>query len=374
MKILVSGDFVPRNRIAFQVEKGDYSCLDNVIPLVQAADYAIVNFESPVVIHTAKPIDKTGPNLRCTEQAMECIAQTGFKCVTLANNHFRDQGQVGVEDTLAVCQKYGIDYVGGGKDIFEAQKVLYKTINGQTLAIINVCENEWSIASNNHGGSAPLNLVRNYYDIQEARKQANHILVIVHGGIEGYQYPTPRMQETYRFLIDAGADAVVNHHQHCFSGYEEYNGKPIFYGLGNFCFDNNSNSILWQQGYLVNLSFERETIGYSIVPYTQCGSVPAVVLLKDEELNGFNKKLFDINSIIKNPEQLLQKFIEHTRELKKNRLLEFEPFANKFVRKLQSKKMLPSFVSKKTRKDIYNVINCESHREVILQIFNQMLS
>jgi poly-gamma-glutamate synthesis protein (capsule biosynthesis protein) len=45
------------------------------------------------------------------------------------------------------------------------------------------------------------------------------------------------MVETYRFFIEAGADAVVNHHQHCICGYEVYKGKPIFYGLGNFCFD-----------------------------------------------------------------------------------------------------------------------------------------
>ena len=31
---------------------------------------------------------------------------------------------------------------------------------------------------------------------------------------------------------------MVNHHQHCFSGYEVDNGSSILYGLGNFCFDN----------------------------------------------------------------------------------------------------------------------------------------
>lgn len=43
------------------------------------------------------------------------------------------------------------------------------------------------------------------------------------------------MQEIYRFFVDIGADAVINHHQHCYSGYEVYKEKPIFYGLGNFC-------------------------------------------------------------------------------------------------------------------------------------------
>ena len=37
-----------------------------------------------------------------------------------------------------------------------------------------------------------------------------------------------------------GADAVVNHHQHCYSGYEVYKDKPVFYGLGNLLFDHAS--------------------------------------------------------------------------------------------------------------------------------------
>ena len=143
MKILIAGDFVPQDRIANQINNGDYSCLNEEKPIIQSVDYAIVNFESPVVKHNAKPIDKTGPNLCCTEKAMDCVAQTGFDCVTLANNHFRDYGRVGVEDTLQACKSCNIDFVGGGQNVAEARRILYKNINGQKLAIINCCENEW---------------------------------------------------------------------------------------------------------------------------------------------------------------------------------------------------------------------------------------
>ena len=54
------------------------------------------------------------------------------------------------------------------------------------------------------------------------------MFLILHGGIEHYQLPSPRMKKWYRHIIDLGASAIVNHHQHCFSGYELYNGKPIF--------------------------------------------------------------------------------------------------------------------------------------------------
>jgi len=372
MKILVAGDFVPQYRVAVQIDEGNYSCLDEVKPCVDSMDYAIVNLESPVVSHVAKPIEKTGPNLRCTEKAMDCLLNAGFNCVTLANNHFRDYGQVGVDDTISTCEKYGIDYVGGGKNLSEAKTVLYKDINGERLAIINICENEWSIAGENYGGSAPLNPVSNYYAIQEARKQADFVLLIVHGGIEGYQYPTPRMQETYRFFIDSGADSVVNHHQHCYSGYEEYNGKPIFYGLGNFCFDRKGqHGSVWNEGYCVLLDFNGEAVSYQIFPYTQCKETPATIPMKGNQTDIFNNKIVNINTIINSQTYLKQQFEQYLKQVSQFRLMNLEPIYNRFYRVLQNKGILPKLISGVSLRDWFDRLNCESHRDVLCPLMKE---
>ena len=57
-------------------------------------DYAVVNFESPIV-KKAKPITKTGPNLKNSENSLLELKNVGFNLVTLANNHFRDFGDEG---------------------------------------------------------------------------------------------------------------------------------------------------------------------------------------------------------------------------------------------------------------------------------------
>lgn len=374
MRVIIAGDFVPCHRVADQINAGNFSCLDEAKPLIQSADYAIVNFESPVVMHDAKPIDKTGPNLRCTEKAMECIAYAGFKCVTLANNHFRDQGQVGVEDTLEACRKYGIDYVGGGKNFAEAQKVLSKTIDGQSLAIVNICENEWSIAGEDYGGSASLNPVRNYYAIKEAREKADFVIVIVHGGIEGYQYPTPRMQETYRFFVDAGADAVINHHQHCYCGYEEYHSKPIFYGLGNFCFDHKSQrGGIWNEGYLVELQLGGNGVGYEIIPYVQCNEQPAVILMDERKRIEFEEKELIINKIIDDLELLQKQFAEYLKAIGSYRLGNLEPIYNPYFRWLQQKGIVPNFIKGKALRDWFDRLNCESHRDVLCPLLKGLI-
>ncbi len=374
MKILIAGDFVPRRRTAAQIEKGDYSCLDEVKPILQSVDYAIVNFESPVVMREAQPIDKTGPNLHCTEKAMECVVQAGFNCVTLANNHFRDFGQVGVEDTLRACKKYNVDHVGGGKDIEEAERVLYKEFNGQMLAIINICEHEWSIASEKHGGSAPLNLVKNYYFIQEAKTKADFVLMIVHGGTELYNLPSPRMKETYRFFIDNGADAVVNHHQHCYSGYEVYKDKPIFYGLGNFCFDKvqAKEDKLREEGFMVEISFGKR-IDYRIIPYVQCSeSAVRVALMQD--MSSFEASIKQLNLIIEEDALLKQSFEKHATTGFMTAKDVLAPYSSNLFKSMYSKGLLPSFVTKKRLNKLLATIQCESHKDILLLGLKQQLN
>ena len=365
MKVLVAGDFYPRARVKQMVQEGNYVFFDELKERISNVDYSIVNFESPVVEGEAIPIVKAGPNLKCHPNAMKAIKYAGFKCVTLANNHFYDYGEIGVSDTLRTCQDEGIDYVGGGKNLDEAESILYKRIGDKTLAIISFCENEWSIATGHSGGSAPLNLIHNLRNLQEAKAKADNVLVIVHGGTEKYQLPSPRMKETYRFFVDQGADAVVNHHQHCYSGYEVYKGKPIFYGLGNLCWDiNNPQENLWNEGLIVELCFNEDEIGYKVLPYTQCVESPKVSFVTDSR--AFDENLEKINAIIGDDDKLQESFLKMARE--KGFLQFLEPYNNKYLKLLKAKGLLPSFLNEKKRRTILSIFRCESHRDVMFEL------
>ena len=367
MKLLIAGDFCPQQRVAELFEHGEYNAvLGEVKPIIEKVDYSIANFECAVTYGGEKPIEKCGPNLHCSKKGIEAVKWVGFNCLTLANNHFYDFGDKGVDNTLTACKEYGIDTVGGGMNIQEASKVFYKTINGQTLAIINCCEHEFSIATDTSGGSNPLNPIQQYYSIHEARKNADFVLVIVHGGHEHYQLPSLRMQETYRFFIDAGADAVINHHQHCFSGYEMYNGKPIFYGLGNFCFDEIENQNgMWNDGFMLIMELESD-IKIEIIPYVQCAENPAISWMKSNCL--FEEKLNELNRIIADGEKLSKKQKDYYESFEIPCKLIIEPFNIRLVKALQRRKIIPFFFSKRFKLKLYNYIVCESHREKM--IFN----
>lgn len=368
MRILIAGDFCPRDRVANAFESEDYaSILSGVRETISEADYSIVNFECPVVTGVVAPIEKHGPSLRCTPKGGDALMYAGFDCVTLANNHFRDYGDPGVKETIEVLDAKGIEHVGGGQNLEEASRVFYKEIAGQRLAIINCCEHEFSIATENIGGSNPLNPIRQFRDIQEAKNNADFVMIIVHGGHEHFQLPSPRMVETYRFFVDAGADAVMNHHQHCYSGYEVYNGKPIFYGLGNFCFDNPANhSGNWTEGYFVTIDFS-DAIQFSLHPYRQCADKPEVVLLPE---HSFDERLNELNSIIGDSVRLRDAIDKYYAGCASVYSSVFEPFYNRYCIAARIHGFLPSFISRKRKLAAKNYIICEAHRDKMMWWLN----
>jgi poly-gamma-glutamate synthesis protein (capsule biosynthesis protein) len=364
MNIIVAGDFCPLFRVADCLEQDEFAhVFDNVKEVLKFSDYSIVNLECPITKGVEKPIEKCGPNLQCSRKGIEAVKWAGFNCVTLANNHFLDYGEEGTFNTIMECQEIGLDTVGGGMNLKEASNILYKEINGKILAVINCCEHEFSIATEASAGSNPLNPIQQYYAIKEARTKADYVLVIVHGGNEHYQLPNPQMQDTYRFFVDAGADAVVNHHQHCYSGYEVYEGRPIFYGLGNFCFDwEGKRNSMWNEGYLIRLSFGDE-LKFEIIPYRQCNDTPKIEVL---EKKIFDESIEKLNSIILNKQQLLSSYDAFI-ESSSNFSAEFSPYSNRVLNALCRRHLLPSFMNRNKRRLILAYIQCESHLPKVIK-------
>ncbi len=368
MNILIAGDFCPTHRIPILLSQKKFDQIfGQVKPMIEAADYSIVNFECPVSTGVGHPIEKRGPHHRCTDEGMEAVKYAGFNCVTLANNHFLDFGADGVKSTIDACKKWNMDYVGGGLNSNEASEILYKTLGNKVVAIINCCEHEFSIATKTTAGSNPLNPLQQYYIIQEAKQKADYVLVIVHGGHEHYQLPSLRMQDTYRFFIDAGADAVVNHHQHCFSGYEFYHDKPIIYGLGNFCFDSRKKrSGIWHEGYMIELHFD-DVIMLKIIPYIQCKDEPTIRLIEDDK--DFSIRIDQLNNIIVHRTILEEEVNSYYLASQRNVLAYLQPFPGglmgRCLRRLFIMRLIPSFLSRKKEATLRNFVDCESHRDLL---------
>lgn len=375
INILITGDYCPIGRNKTTIERGDYSSFfGNFKEVINSADYAITNLESPITSST-NGILKSGPNIKGPINGVKPLKEIGFNLTTLANNHILDYDQKGVEDTIASCKKEQIDTVGAGHNLSSARSVFYKEIKGKKFAFINLAENEFCAATDTSFGANPLHLINNHNDILEAKKKADYVIVIAHGGREHYQLPTPSVRERYRFFIDSGADVVVAHHPHCYGGYETHNGKKIFYSLGNFIFDYKPKYQKghWTEGMAVILKFSEIGIDFKLVPFFQGRSHnPNLELMEGNDKQAFEAKIKELNTIISDDTLFFQSWNTYiTTQIKSYKSLAL--IKNKYLRAVLSKGLLPfiNISSKKRKALLLNLYRCESHKEIMIDVFKK---
>lgn len=377
MDIIIAGDYYPNRRVKKMIESDDnaYIISDDIRRIIQESDVAIVNYESPISEgDDNEPIKKQGPCLRSSRKSANYIYKAGFNVATLANNHIKDYGEDALIETVAYLRQIGMATVGVGKNKEEAAESLIIEKHNKKVAIINCCEKEFSIASENTAGANSLDPVRQYYKIREARRQSDYVIVIVHGGSEGYQLPREQMVDNYRFFIDVGADVVVNHHQHCYSGYEQYKEGLIFYGLGNFCFDgfDGTESKIWNEGYMLKLQLNTSGHTFELIPYTQCATSPTVELLKASEKGNFTSHLTHLNHIIANRDLLREENCKWMRTTESSYLAMASPYQDRYLLGAYKHKLLPSCISKQKARALLNIVRCDSHRERLINALERI--
>jgi poly-gamma-glutamate synthesis protein (capsule biosynthesis protein) len=76
--------------------------------------------------------------------------------------------------------------------------------------------------------------------VRNASRLADHVLVTIHAHESkgSRSVPADFIVEFARAMVDAGATMFVGHGPHVLRGIEIYKGKPIFYSLGDFIFQN----------------------------------------------------------------------------------------------------------------------------------------
>ena len=371
INILFTGDFCPHNRIEQLSEQGNYKAIFNdFINVFWDNDLNITDVECPLTT-SKKRIPKTGPYQFAAPHTIGILKFANINLAAMANNHIMDCDAEGAVDTISVCRQAGIATVGIGSSAAEKRKPFSTIIKGKKIAIINFAENEFIAAPGGEMAANSLHLVNNYYDITAAKKEHDFVLLLVHGGNEFYHLPSPRVKETYRFFIDIGADAVISNHTHCFSGYEIYNGKPIFYSLGNFIYDWPERiNTDWNIGFVVKLRISN-TINFEIIPLKQNNEVPGVFHLNTPEKKLFDEKLLQLSNVISDDTKLAEAFDAYCSS--KKRLYEafIEPNFGSTIASLRARGFFPKLMKKRKRLLLLNLARCEAHRDVLLNLLSK---
>ncbi len=215
---------------------GDYGALFANVPELRSADIAFANLEGPV--------SDTGKNVgskysfRMDPNVLPMLREAGFDVFSFANNHVGDWSKSAFDQTLELLRAQGILFAGAGKNYQEAITPQIITVHDTKigfLAFSDVGPN-WMAATSEQSGILLATDKQLPEIISAAKAQTDYLFVSFHWGVE-YDPATTRQKTLARQTIDAGADGVIGHHPHVIQANETYNGKPIFYSLGNFIFD-----------------------------------------------------------------------------------------------------------------------------------------
>jgi len=369
MKLLITGDLA----ITKQYPKKNID--KNLINLFQNSDYNIVNLEAPVTESDSKII-KTGPHLKSdTGSTLEVLKALNVNLCTLANNHILDYGEKGVLDTLQFCEGIKISTVGAGKNKEEASKVFYIGSPEGKIAIINIAENEWASATETSAGANGMDLIDDMKSIQNARVKSDFVLVIVHGGLEYYNLPSPAIQKKYRFYIENGADLVLGHHTHCISGKEVYKGKSIYYSVGNFLFTKNSNYSDWYNGFILELNISSGELKTKCHPIQQNETDFRLSFLEGDEKGNFFKRVKEYNEIIQDPTRLSDAWCSLIDKKSMLYISLWSPFVfirSRYLRALFIKLGI-RFINKRGLSYYLNLMRCETHSDISMSVLNNKI-
>lgn len=289
MKIAICGDVSVTDYSRPIFEKQDeQAAFGDVLQVFAENDRVLVNLECALTNGEYR-IKKYGPNLKGPLTTADTLKKAGVTDCMLSNNHVFDFGVEGLCDTVAALDRCGLKWTGIGDNYDASRKDHVIVQDGITVTVIDVCEHEYTYATENRMGARPFDPFETMDDIRRAKKSADYVIVVYHGGKEHCQYPSPRLLNACREMVRCGADVVLCQHSHCIGCYEKFENGHILYGQGNFHFVKYIDNAQWAEGLLVQLDITKEGIEPTFVPVkaNDCGIELKHGKEKDDTLAAF---------------------------------------------------------------------------------------
>jgi poly-gamma-glutamate capsule biosynthesis protein CapA/YwtB (metallophosphatase superfamily) len=264
------------------LEAGPEAVFGTLVGSIRSADLTLGNLESAATLRTAGA-DKTF-TFRFPPEALDPLAKAGFDCLMVSNNHAFDFGMAGFLDTLDACAARGLGSPGGGRDEGAARAPWLAGIPGRASVRVWACA-DYPVENSGFDGrkfkAGPLapgiawlddDFVSGLREAAGTDGAARIDIVMVHGGTEWSRVPGLERVRRYRELVEAGADMVIGSHPHVVQGVEWYEGRPIFYSLGNFVFPSMDGTPGGEDSVMVKAEF--------------VGGIPAYLELVPVKLSG----------------------------------------------------------------------------------------
>lgn len=196
-------------------------------------DNFIFNLESPIII---EPTEFAKDKINLYSGDIPFPKNSKPLAVSLANNHIFDCGQIGLDHTIEYLKLHDISFFGIGTKSNNYNNPYSFEDNGILLHVYGYCCETTSPAKTHKLETCPLDFEQAKEDIIRSKQAGAKVILYIHWGEEECFLPKPQDIILARKMIDIGADVIIGHHAHVIQSKEVYKGKYIYYGVGNFIF------------------------------------------------------------------------------------------------------------------------------------------
>ena len=240
LTLIFTGDvLLDRGVRPYAEREGVKALFAGVDSVFRKADAVVINLECPLT-EVVSPVNKHFV-FRGEPQWAKGLREAGITHAAMANNHTYDQGRQGLLATYNHLKAVGIEPLGFGysKDERIQPAIIRKGATEVALfnSVLLPLENWYDLDDRpgicQSSASTLADAIRSYH----ASHPSSIIIAVLHWGIEFQSVPSLQQHIDAQLLLQAGANAIVGHHPHVVQTQKKVNGKPVFYSLGNFVFD-----------------------------------------------------------------------------------------------------------------------------------------
>jgi poly-gamma-glutamate synthesis protein (capsule biosynthesis protein) len=275
--LLFTGVIVPARCVQSAIDaRGDANYIyDEVREFISSADLAVGTLNtslSDLSTHTGCIETYV---LVSDSRSAEAASSAGFDVMSVATNHIkncsgascRDYFNRAFNDTLDNLLANGILPVGAGASLENAMQPVVVEVKGVRFGFVSLGMVEpMAFAGQDSPGIAELNDENLPSAIDAARQVSDVVIAMPHWGPEDTSDPDSLQKHFAQVAVETGADVVVGNHTHVVQAIQQLNGIDVFYGLGNFVFDQTWD-LAHQQGVMLLLHFNgSDYAGYDIIP------------------------------------------------------------------------------------------------------------
>ncbi len=276
VSVTITGDILLDRGVRKVIEqKGTDAVFSPFVDSVfQSSDIVIGNLECPAT-KIKEPSFKQFI-FRAEPEWLFTLKRHGITHLNLANNHSVDQGRAGLVDTRENVVSAGMIPIGAGRTMEEAARPVLLTSSPRkvyVLASLQLALENFAYLSEKPSVSQEDfdTLVERVRHLRSSEPDS-YIIVTLHWGGEHTLQPVTIQRVRAHQLIDAGADALIGHHTHTLQTIEEYKGKPIYYSIGNFIFD--QRKPVNTRACMVKLTITKESSHVETIPVEIIKCVP----------------------------------------------------------------------------------------------------